>query len=80
MRTYVLPATANPAVTRTADLPLATMVALHLVPGILVAGAFVAFAPIAANVGFLPIAALLAAIALVLVPFELGVVVWAGCG
>lgn len=80
MRTDVVLATAEPAVTKTADLPLATMVALHLVPGALVAGAFVVFAPIAANAGFPPIAALLAAIALVLVPFELGVVVWAGRG
>jgi membrane protease YdiL (CAAX protease family) len=80
MRTDVVPATAEPAVTGTADLPLTTMVALHLVPGALIVGAFVAFAPIAENVGFPPIAALLAAIALVLVPFELGVVVWAGRG
>jgi hypothetical protein len=80
MRTDVVLATAEPTVTRTVDLNLVTMVLLHLVPGALVAGAFVAFAPIAANVGFPPIAALLAAIALVLVPFELGVVVWAGRG
>jgi membrane protease YdiL (CAAX protease family) len=80
MRTDVVLATAEPAATGTADQPLATVVALHLAPGALVAGAFVAFAPIAENVGFPPIAALLAAIALVLVPFELGVVVWAGRG
>lgn len=80
MRTDVMPAMAEPAVTRTADLPLATVLALHLVPGALVAGAFVAFAPLAEMVGFPPIAALLAAIALVLVPFELGVIVWAGRG
>jgi membrane protease YdiL (CAAX protease family) len=39
--------------------------------------AFVAFAPLAEAVGFPPIAALLAAIALVLVPVELGIMVWA---
>jgi hypothetical protein len=78
MRANAVPAMTEPAPNTAAVLPLATVVALHLVPGALVAGAFVAFAPIAANVGFPPIAALLAAIAMVLVPFELGVVLWAG--
>ena len=49
----------------------------HLVPGALMTVAFVAFAPLAEAVGFPPIAALLAAIALVLVPVELGIMVWA---
>jgi uncharacterized protein len=51
------------------------LVALHLVPGALITAAFVAFAPVIEAVGFPPIAALLAGIALVLVPVELGIVV-----
>ena len=44
------------------------LIALHLVPGALVTVAFVAFAPLVRAAGFPPIAALLAAILLVLVP------------
>ena len=50
------------------------LVALHLIPGALVTIAFVAFAPVIKAAGFPPIAALLAAILLVLVPIELGTV------
>jgi hypothetical protein len=50
------------------------LVALHLVPGALVTIAFVAFAPVIKAAGFPPIAALLAAILLLLVPIELGTV------
>jgi membrane protease YdiL (CAAX protease family) len=54
--------------------------ALLLIPGALITLAFVAFAPVAEVAGFPPLAALLAAIALVLVPVELGIVLWAGRG
>jgi membrane protease YdiL (CAAX protease family) len=50
------------------------LLALHLVPGALITVAFVAFAPLMEAVGFPPIAALLASIAVVLVPIELGIV------
>jgi membrane protease YdiL (CAAX protease family) len=50
------------------------LIALHLVPGALVTVAFVLFAPLVKAAGFPPIAALLAAIMLVLVPVELGIV------
>ena len=50
------------------------LVALHLVPGALVTVAFVALAPLVKAAGLPPIAALLAAILLVLVPVELGIV------
>jgi membrane protease YdiL (CAAX protease family) len=50
------------------------LVALHLVPGALVTVGFVAFAPVMEAVGFPPIAALMAAIVVVLVPLELGIV------
>ena len=61
-------------------LPLVKLLALFLVPGALTALAFVVLAPFVEAVGFPPIAALLAAIVVVLVPFELGVVLWAGRG
>jgi CAAX protease family protein len=54
------------------------LVALHLVPGALVTAAFVGLAPMVEGIGLPPIAALLIAIVVVLVPFELGVVLWAG--
>ena len=50
------------------------LVALHLVPGALVTAAYVALAPVVEAAGFPPIAALLAAIVVVLVPIELGIV------
>ena len=62
------------------QLSLPTVVALHLIPGALMTAAFVALAPVVEGIGFPPIAALLASIVFVLVPFELGVVLWAGGG
>jgi uncharacterized protein len=56
------------------------LVALALVPGALMTAAFVLLAPVVDRAGFPTIAALLLAIVLVLVPFELGVVLWAGRG
>ena len=53
------------------------LLALHLIPGALMTLGFVAFAPLAEDAGFPPIAALLASIALVLVPVELGIMAWA---
>jgi membrane protease YdiL (CAAX protease family) len=65
--------------TRAAEqLRLPTLLALFLVPGALITVAFAIFAPIVEAAGFPPIAALLAAITLVLLPFELGVLLWAG--
>jgi uncharacterized protein len=51
------------------------LIALHLVPGALITVAFVLLTPLAKSAGFPPIAALLAAILLILVPVELGIVV-----
>ena len=53
------------------------LVTLHLVPGALVTAAFVALAPVIEAAGFPPLMALLAAIVLVLVPIELGIVLGA---
>ena len=52
------------------------LLALHLVPGALMTLGFVALAPFVEAAGYPPIAALLAAIVLVLVPIEIGVLVW----
>src|SRR5215210_2919617 len=49
------------------------LIALHLIPGALVTVAFVLLAPLVKAAGFPPIAALLAAILLVLLPVELGI-------
>jgi membrane protease YdiL (CAAX protease family) len=59
------------------QLSLSTLVALHLVPGALMTVGFVVVAPVVQATGFPPIAALLVAIMVVLVPFELGVLRWA---
>ena len=56
------------------QLSIPKLIALHLIPGALVTIAFVVLAPLVHSVGLPPIAALLAAILLVLVPCELGVV------
>ena len=53
------------------------LLVLHLIPGALMTAGFVAFAPLAEAAGFPPIAALLVAIAIVLVPIELGILAWA---
>ncbi len=64
----------------TEQLPLATLLVLFLVPGALITLAYVLFAPVIDAVGLPPIAALLVAILIVLVPFELGVVLRASRG
>ena len=64
----------------TEQLGLPTLLALFLIPGALMTLAFVAVAPIVETAGFPPIAALLAAIALVLIPIELGLLLWVGRG
>ena len=56
------------------QLSIPKLVAFHLIPGGLVTVAFVMLAPVMKAAGFPPIAALLAAILIVLVPVELGVV------
>lgn len=62
------------------ELSWPAMIALHLVPGVLTTAAFVALAPAVASLGFPPITALLIAIVTVMVPLELGVILWAGRG
>lgn len=76
LKTMVVPG-AVPASTTSEPLSLPALLALHLVPGALMTAAFVAVAPLIQAVGYPPIAALLVAIVLVLVPFELGVLWWA---
>ena len=71
--------TARSAMTaRTGVTQLSTpaLLVLHLVPGVLMTAGFVLFATVAASAGFPPIAALLAAIVLILVPIELGILAW----
>ena len=72
LKTMVVPG-AVPTSTTSGQLSLSALLALHLVPGALMTAAFVALAPLIQAVGYPPIAALLVAIVLVLVPFELGV-------
>ena len=57
---------------------LGLVIALHLLPGALMTVAYVLLEPLAVVAGFPAIAALLAAIIVVLIPFELAVVVLAG--
>ncbi len=63
--------------TETEQMSTAALLALHIVPGALMTVGFVVFAPVMEALGFPPIASLLAAIVLVLVPIELGVLWWA---
>ena len=56
------------------ELSAPKLIALHLIPGALVTVAFVPFAPLVQAAALPPIAALLVAILLVLVPVELGIV------
>ena len=58
----------------TEQLALPRMFALFLVPGALMTVFYVVIAPFIETAGFPPIAALLVAILIVLVPFELGVI------
>lgn len=59
------------------QLPLPRLLALFLIPGALMTVAFVVLVPAVGAVGLPPITALLIAIVGVLVPIELGVVLWA---
>ena len=61
-------------VTFVEQLSIPKLIALHLVPGALVTVAFVTSAPLVRAAGFPPLAGLLGAILLVLVPVELGIV------
>ncbi len=70
----------TPADSPVAQLALPPLLALFLIPGVLLTGAYVLLAPVAEAAGFPPLAALLAAIVVVLVPVELGIVLWAGRG
>jgi CAAX protease family protein len=71
--------TPNPT-SATEHLRLPTLLALFLVPGALMTVVYVVIAPFIETAGFPPIAALLVAILVVLVPFELGVILRAGRG
>jgi len=62
------------------QLRLPTLLALFLVPGVLMTVVYVLIAPLVESVGFPPIAALLIAIVVVLLPIELGVILRAGRG
>jgi CAAX protease family protein len=64
----------------TGQLGLSTLLGLFLVPGALLTIVYVVLAPVVDGAGFPPIAALLVAILVVLVPFELGVVLRASRG
>jgi membrane protease YdiL (CAAX protease family) len=80
MTTVVAPAQLAQKPLAVEQLTVPALLALHLIPGALVTIAFVALAPVVAAAGFPPIAALLAAIALVMVPVELAIIAWAGRG
>jgi hypothetical protein len=56
------------------QLALPRLLALFLVPGALMTVVYVVIAPFVEKAGFPPIAAMLVAILIVLVPFELGVI------
>jgi len=75
--TYSQEAQPTPAVEQ---LRLPTLLALFLVPGALMTVAYVLIAPVVEAAGFPPIAALLIAILVVLLPIELGVILRAGRG
>jgi uncharacterized protein len=62
----------------TEQLSWPTLLALFLVPGALTTAAYVLLAPSVERAGFPPIAALLVAILIVLVPFELAVILRSG--
>ena len=64
----------------TRQLALPQLLGLFLIPGALMTVAFAVFAPLAENAGFPPLAALMLAIVLVLLPIELGVILRAGRG
>ena len=64
----------------TEQLALPKLLALFLVPGALMTVVYVVIAPFVETSGFPPIAALLVAILVVLVPFELGVILRASRG
>jgi CAAX protease family protein len=73
-------ADSSPPTPATEQLTLPALLAYFLVPGALMTLAFVVLAPIVESAGFPPLAALLIAILLVLVPIELAVVLRAGRG
>ena len=62
----------------TKQLALPTLLGLFLIPGALTTVAYVVFAPFIESAGFPPLAALLVAILVVLLPVELGVILRAG--
>jgi membrane protease YdiL (CAAX protease family) len=74
MTTLAVPVTQPvPRIGAVPQLSVPVLIVLHLAPGILMTAGFVALAPVVETIGLPPIAALLAAIAVVLVPVELGI-------
>src|SRR4051794_39561235 len=73
-------ASVDPQVANPEQLSPARLLALFLVPGALMTAAFVALAPVAEALALPPITALLTAIVGVLVPIEVGVILWAARG
>ena len=55
---------------------LARTIVLHLLPGLLILLFYIATAPIALKTGFPPLMALLIAVGVVLIPFELGYLIF----
>jgi uncharacterized protein len=80
MATLSLPQAPVAGAAAVEQLSVPALIGLSLIPGALVTIMFVALAPIATAAGFPVIAALLASIAIVMVPVELGIVMWAGRG
>lgn len=74
-KTAVIPITRPSSTPEQFSVP--RLLILHLLPGALIAVAFLALAPAAKAAGLPPIAALLAAIVVVLIPVELGTVLLA---
>jgi uncharacterized protein len=68
----------RPAHTDPAPLSAGRLVMLHLLPGALATAVYVLLADVVAGAGLPPLFALLVAIALVIVPFELAIVLRAG--
>ena len=73
MRTATAIGTAETAPARVRQLSTPALLVLHIVPGAVMTAGFVLLAPLAESLGFPPIAALLAAIVVVLVPTELAI-------
>ncbi len=54
------------------------MIALHLIPGALITAFYFLVAPLVIRAGYPPLAAILLAILVILIPFELGFLLYQG--